>query len=152
MSDLSRRGVMMDKDRKKGIIILVLIGIAFLFFFSMIFIMNKWYFKLIFGILSVIPAAILIRTYLGYKRKKLAFTGKVLQIKKPDQKFMQKWTVIMKNGKISKKFYSLEQPDMRVGRTYGVFYEEKSNLILQIENPEFQIMSATDIKSNPKFR
>lgn len=142
----------MDKDKKKAILILSLLGLAAAIFLVLVFVLDKWYFKLIFAILAIIPAVILIRAYISYKRKKLVFSGKVLVIKKPDSKLVPKWIVIMKNGKISKKFFTLEEPEMKVGKTYVVAYEEKSNVILKVENPQIQMLKATDLKSNPKFR
>lgn len=146
----------MENDKKKAIIFISGLGILFLICLGLIFVLDKWYFKLIFGILAIIPAVILIRFFIAYKRNKNIFSGKVIAINKPSGKIVKKWTVIMKNGKISKKLYSLEEPKMKVGGTYGVAYEEKSNLILQVEQVQYQMvknmMKGMNLNSNPKFK
>lgn len=143
-------------DKKRAYIILGLMAAGFIFSCTMIFIMSKWYFKLLFAVPAVMLGVILARTLLAFKRRKLVFTGKVLTVTKPAKKLLPKWTVIMKDGKISKRFYSIEDPKMKIGAVYSVAYEEKSNTILKTEAVTFQTVkkavSGSDINNFMKFR
>lgn len=128
----------MENQRRQAITIGVIMGAILILCLFLVFYLNKWYFKIIPLIPAGIIIAIFIRMFLLYKRRKLVFTGKVLTISKPTGKVLPKWTVIMKEGNVSKKLFSLEEPKMKIGKIYSVAYEEKSNNILMVEEVTFQ--------------
>ena len=49
----------------------------------------------------------------------------------------------MKNGKVSKKLFSLQKLNMKVGNDYGVYFEDKSNEIIQYQPIKPQVMRPT---------
>ncbi|EHL18126.1 hypothetical protein HMPREF9630_01121 [Peptoanaerobacter stomatis] len=141
----------MNDLRKKAIIrIGIMVAIMLLSIFLAFYIKNI-FLKIPFIIIAGGVAALLIRLYISYKRKKLYFDGKVLTITPPKRK-IGKYSIIIKNGKVSKKFYSFQKPEMKLGANYVVVYEEKSFNILEFQEAKFQMMNAKAVSKNPKFR
>lgn len=128
----------------------IMVAVMLLSIFMAFYVKNI-FLKIPFIILAGAVIALLVRLYIAYKRKKLYFDGKVLSITPPKRK-IGKYTIILKNGKVSKKFYSLQKPEMKLGNTYVVVYEEKSFNILEFQEAKFQMMNMKGINKNPKFK
>lgn len=141
----------MNDLKKKAMIRIGIMVAIMLFSLFMSFYVKNIFLKIPFIILAGVIIALLVRLYISYKRKKLYFEGKVLAITPPKRK-IGKYTVILKNGKVSKKFYSLQKPDMKFGNTYVIVYEEKSFNILEFQEAKFQMMNMKGLNKNPKFR
>lgn len=110
--------------------------------------------KVIFAIVAGFLGYVLYRTYLSFKRKKYYLEGKVLSIVKPKNKFgLGKTVVVIKAGKISKKLFSWQSLSMKVGGNYAVYYEEKSNQIIQYDSLKMNMVSRPK-RSNlpPQYR
>ena len=127
-----------------------MVAILFLSIFLSFYIKNI-FLKIPFIIVAAIIIFLLVRLYISYKRKKLYFDGKILTITPPKRK-IGKYTIIIKNGKVSKKFYSLRKPQMKLGGHYVVVYEEKSFEILDFQEAKFQNMNMKSVGKNPKFK
>ena len=114
---------------------------------------KSWWLKVPFAILAVGVGWILVRMYLSYKRKKYAIEGKVLSITPPKNKFkIGKYTIIVKTGKSSKKLYSWQKLSMKVGNSYAIYYEEKSNQIIKYETMKFNMAARPKGNIPPQFK
>lgn len=115
--------------------------VVFLLSVGGIFLYKPIWAKVIFAIISGILGYILYRTYLSFKRKKYYLEGKILSVVKPKNKFgVGKTVVIIKAGKVSKKIYSWQPITMKIGGTYGIYYEEKSNQIIKYQSLQKSMM------------
>lgn len=124
---------------------------ALLLSLFMVFSKIHLFFRVFFGIIAVGLIVLLIRLYISYKRKKLYFDGKVLVITPPKRK-IGRYSVVLQNGKVSKKLYSYQEPKLKKGVHYVVVYEEKSFNILEVQEQKFQNMNVKSLKKNPKFK
>lgn len=123
--------------------------LAFLLFTAGAIFFKQWWAKIPFVILAGVVGAFLVRIAISYRRKKFYFEGKVLSIIPPKKKF-GKHSVIMKNGKVSKKLFSLQKPQMKVGGLYGVYFEEKSLEILKSEPVRVQMIRGMKNQTTPQ--
>ena len=114
---------------------------------------KSWWLKVPCAILAVGVGWILVRMYLSYKRKKYAIEGKVLSITPPKNKFkIGKYTIIVKTGKSSKKLYSWQKLSMKIGNSYVIYYEEKSNQIIKYETMKFNMAARPKGNIPPQFK
>lgn len=141
---------MNDAKKQAYIRIGIMVALLLLSAFMVFYVKNIW-FKIPFVIISVALVVFLGRLYISYKRKKLYFDGKVLAINPPKRK-IGRYSIILQNGKVSKKLYSYQEPKMKKGLNYVVVYEEKSFNILEVQEAKFQMMNMKAIKKNPKFK
>ena len=141
----------MNEARKQAFIRIGLIVVAVLLSIFLAFYINNVFLKIPFIIIAIAGTVFLVRLYITYKRKKLYFDGKVLVIK-PPKRAIGRHTVIMQKGKVSKKLYTYQKPNMRVGGNYVVVYEEKSFNILEVQEMKVQMAGMKAIKKNPKFK
>lgn len=141
----------MQGAKKQAFIRLSLISLAMLLFFAGAFNFKNVILKVLFAILGTIVAALLIRILIAYKRKKLYFDGKALSVTPPKRK-IGRYTVVLKRGKVSKKFYSLSNPNFTIGKDYVVVYEDKSMTILDSQEAKFQMVGAKAVNKNPKYK
>lgn len=96
---------------------------------------------------------ILYRTFLSIKRKKHAIYGKVLSVTKPKNRFkIGKTVVVVKAGKVSKKLYTWQQLNLKIGNDYGFYYEEKSNQIIKYETIKMNMAARPKGNIPPQFR
>lgn len=114
---------------------------------------KSWWLKVPFAIMALGVGWLLVRMYLSYKRKKYAIEGKVLSITPPKNKFkIGKYTIIVKTGKSSKKLYSWQKLSMKVGNSYAIYYEEKSNQIIKYETMKINMAARPKGNLPPQFR
>ena len=137
----------MNEARKQAFIRIGLIVVAVLLSVFLAFYIKNVFLKIPFIIIAIAGTVFLVRLYITYKRKKLYFDGKVLVIRA-----IGRHTVIMQKGKVSKKLYTYQKPNMRVGGNYVVVYEEKSFNILEVQEMKVQMAGMKAIKKNPKFK
>lgn len=113
---------------------------------------RSWWIKVPLILIAAVLGAFLIRIAISYRRKKYYFEGKVLSVTPPKGRF-GKYSVIIKNGKISKKLYSLQKLNLKIGSYYGFYFEEKSNEILQSQAIKIQAIRPNKSQSGgPKLR
>ena len=132
----------MESQKRKVMLRIAAMIAAFLVLIAGAIWFKSWWIKAPLIILAAAPGAFLVRIAISYKRKKFYFEGKVLSIVPPKGKF-GKTSVIMKNGKVSKKLFSLQKLNMKVGNDYGVYFEDKSNEIIQYQPIKPQVMRPT---------
>ena len=100
-------------------------------------VLDSWWIKVPLLLLAAVLGAFLVRIAISYRRKKFYFEGKVLSVAPPKGRF-GKHSVIIKNGKISKKLYSLQKLNLKIGSYYGFYFEDKSHEILQTQPIKIQ--------------
>lgn len=132
----------MESQKRKVILRIAAMVALFLLLIAGAIWFKSWWIKAPLIILAAVLAAFLVRIGISYKRKKFYFEGKVLSIVPPKGKF-GKTSIIMKNGKVSKKMYSLQKVNMKVGNNYGVYIEDKSNEVIQYQPIKAQVIRAT---------
>lgn len=114
---------------------------------------TSWWLKVPCAILSIVLGWMLVRMYLSYKRKKYAIEGKILSITPPKNRFkIGKYVIIVKTGKSSKKLFTWQKPSMKVGNNYAIYYEEKSNQIIQYETMKINMAARPKGNLPPQFR
>lgn len=141
----------MENEKRKFFIRIALMVFAFVLLTAGAIAIKSWWFKVPLIILAGVVGAFLVRIGISYRRKKFYFEGKILSIIPPKKK-LGKYAVIIKNGKVSKKLFSLQKPNMKVGGLYGVYFEEKSLDILRAEPVKVQIMRATKGQGTPQIK
>lgn len=119
-----------------------------------VFVYKSWWIKIPALIVAGGLGWVLFRTYLAMTRKKHALYGKVLSVTKPKNKFkIGKTVVLVKSGKVSKKLYSWQPLNLKVGNDYGFYYEEKSNQIIKYETLKLnQVARPKGNSLPPQFR
>ena len=111
-----------------------------------------WWVKAPLIIIAAAVGAFLVRIGISYRRKKFYFEGKVLSLVPPKGRF-GKTSIIIKNGKMSKKLFSLQKVNMKVGNIYGVYFEEKSNEVIQYQPVKTQVIRPSKSQQgNPHMR
>lgn len=121
-----------------------------LFAAGSVFFKSLWL-KIPFVILAGVVGALLVRVWISYRRKKFYFEGKVLSVIPPKQK-LGRHAVIIKNGKVSKKLFSLQKPNMKVGGLYGIYFEDKSLEILKAEPLKIQMLRGAKGQNPPQMK
>lgn len=122
-------------EQNKAYIRLAAMGVAFTSLLTLTFISKSLWIRIPSLILAGGLGYILFRTFLAMYRKKHLIYGKVLSVTKPNNRFkFGKTVVVIKTGKISKKLYTWQQINIKVGNDYGFYYEDKSNQILKFES------------------
>lgn len=140
-------------EKTKAYVRIALMVIAFVASVAMVFVYKSLWIRILALILSIGLGWILFRTFLAFKRKKHAIYGKVLSVTKPKNKFgIGKTVVVVKAGKVSKKLFTWQQINLKIGNDYGFYYEDKSNQIIKYET--VKINAAARPKGNlpPQFR
>ncbi len=132
----------MESQKRKVMLRIAAMVVAFVLLVVGVIWFKSWWIKVPLVLLAGLIGAFLVRIAISYRRKKFYFEGKVLSITPPKGKF-GKTSVILKNGKISKKLYSMQKLNMRVGNDYGIYFEDKSNEIIQYQPIKPQVMRAT---------
>ncbi len=143
---------LLQDAKRQAFIRLSLISLVMILFLSGAFYFKNIIIKIIFAIIGGALAALLIRILIAYKRKKLYFDGKVISVTKPKRKILGKYSIVIKKGKVSKKFYAYTDPKFTLGKDYVVVYEEKSLIIMDSQEAKFQMMGQGAIGKNPKYR
>ena len=142
----------MTEKRKAMLKIAGIVAAFVLLVVGTIFYKSLWL-RIPFAIMAIGVGALLVRMYLSYKRKKYAIEGKVLSITPPKNRFkVGKYTVILKTGKSSKKLYSWQKLNMKVGNSYAIYYEEKSNQIIKYETMKINMAARPKGNIPPQFR
>lgn len=141
----------LESEKRKAILRIAAMVVVFIALVAGAIFINSWWIKAPFIVLAAALGAFLIRIFVSLKRKKYYFEGKVLSITPPKGKF-GKYAIIMKNGKISKKLFSLRKLSMKTGNYYGVYFEEKSNEIIQFQPVRVQVMRPQKGQGGPKLR
>ncbi|MGB5823351.1 MAG: hypothetical protein WBH44_04720 [Proteocatella sp.] len=140
-------------EKTKAILKIAGIVVVFVLLIVGTILYKSWWLKVPCGILAIGLGWLLVRMYLSYKRKKYAIEGKVLSITSPKNKFkLGKYTVIVKTGKSSKKLYSWQKLSMKVGNSYAIYYEEKSNQIIKYESMKINMAARPKGNLPPQFR
>lgn len=140
-------------EKTKAYLRIAAMAVAFVAMVVLIFTGQSLWIRIPAVILSVGLGWVLFRTFLAFTRKKHALYGKVLSITKPKNKFgIGKTVVVVKAGKMSKKLYSWQPINLKVGNDYGFYYEDKSNQIVKYET--IKLNAAARPKGNlpPQFR
>lgn len=140
-------------EKTKAILKIAAIVLAFVMLVVGTIMYKSWWLKVPFAILAIGVGWLLVRMYLSYKRKKYAIEGKVLSITPPKNKFkIGKYTIIVKTGKSSKKLYSWQKLSMKIGNSYAIYYEEKSNQIIKYETMKVNMAARPKGNLPPQFR
>lgn len=127
--------------------------VAFVALVAGVFLYTSWWLKVPSAILAVVLGFMLVRMYLSHKRKKYAIQGKILSATPPKNRFkVGKYTYIVKSGKVSKKLYSWQNLNLKVGQNYALYYEEKSNQIIKHESLKLNMASRPKGNIPPQFR
>lgn len=142
---------MLEKEKKEFYLRIALMALAFVLLMTGSFVFKSWWLKIPMLILAGVVGALLVRIGISYRRKKFYFEGKVLSVIPPKKK-LGRHAVIIKNGKVSKKLYALQKPNMKVGGLYGVYFEEKSLEILKSEPLKVQLLRGTKAQSTPQMK
>ena len=139
-------------DKNKAYIRIVAIAVMFVALLALAFINSSLWIRIPSLILAGALGYVLFRTFLAMSRKKHLIYGKVLSVTKPKNKFkIGKTVVVIKSGKVSKKLYTWQQINLKIGNDYGFYYEDKSNQILKYENMKMS-MVARPKTLPPQFR
>lgn len=116
--------------------------VAFVALVALIFTNSSLWVRIPSAILAGALGYVLVRTFIAMKRKKHMIYGKVLSVTKPKNRFkVGKTVVVIKSGKVSKKLYTWQQINLKVGNDYGFYYEDKSNQILKYETMKMSMVS-----------
>lgn len=135
----------MEAERKKAMLRIGAIIAVFFILLGGAFYFKNIFVKVILGALAAAVGVFLGRIYISFKRKKLYFEGQCLMVQDPAKK-LKRYVVYIKNKNVTKKLYSLTKPAMKKGKTYGLYYEEKSNNILKYEELKFNMSLAKGSK------
>ena len=139
-------------DKNKAYIRIAAIAVMFVALLALAFINSSLWIRIPSLILAGALGYVLFRTFLAMSRKKHLIYGKVLSVTKPKNKFkIGKTVVVIKSGKVSKKLYTWQQINLKIGNDYGFYYEDKSNQILKYENMKMS-MVARPKTLPPQFR
>lgn len=139
-------------DKNKAYLRLGAMGVAFVALIALVFINQSLWVRVPSAILAGVLGYVLFRTFLAMSRKKHMIYGKVLSVTKPTNKFkIGKTVVVVKSGKVSKKLYTWQQINLKVGNDYGFYYEDKSNQILKYETMKMSMVQRPKTLP-PQFR
>lgn len=124
--------VLKNKEQRNALLRVAAVVALFIVMVALAIYIKGIGYKILFGVLAAIIAAFLAKIFISLKRKKFYIQGQCIAVNPPKGKF-KKYEVYIKIGKMTKKLYSPTQINMKKGKMYGVYFEEKSNDIIKFE-------------------